>query len=140
MNKKDFTFTSFITVGVLILSITIPFIQSISYAEDGKFGGIGVKIAQIFDPDVESKIGPLVVLDVIKGSAASEHGVKRGDVITHINGEPTGEKAFKYLIFEKLRGRIDSKIDISIERAGVKLPINFTLTRVEIAYPAEHKK
>lgn len=140
MNKKNFTSISLISLVVLFLSITIPKIQSISYAEEEKFGGVGVSIAQIFDPDVENKIGSLVVLDVIKGNAASKHGIQRGDVITHIDGEPTKSKMFKYIIFEKMRGKTGSKVNLLIKRAGEKNPLNITLTRQEITYSPEKTK
>ncbi len=136
MSKKNFI--SVIMVIFLILSVSL--IWNTSYAAEEKFGGLGMKVAQLFDPDAENKTGSLVVLDVLDGTPASKSGVRRGDVITHIDGELTKGRMFKYLILEKLRGETGSEVDISIERAGVKTPLNFTLIRIEITYTPEKEE
>jgi len=137
MSRKFFI--PIIAVFFLMLSVSLPLMQGVSYAEEEKFGGLGMSVAQIFDPDVENKMGSLVVLDVLEGTPAAERGIQKGDVITQIDGEPTKGKTFEHLILEKLRGKIGSKVDIVVERAGVKTPLNFNLTRVEITYKPEQK-
>ncbi len=114
--------------------LSFPFIWNASYATEEKFGGLGLVVAQLFEQDAENKMGSLVVLDVFDGNPASKCGVQRGDVITHIDGEITKGKMFKYLILEKLRGKTGSEVEILIERAGVKKPLHFTMTRNEITY------
>lgn len=138
MNRNTLSPTYKVIAGSFILSIFILLIHNISDAKEENFGGIGVSIAQMFDPDVENKIGSLVVLDVFKGNAASMHGIKRGDIITHIDGESTKSKPFKYIIFNKMRGKIGSKINLEIKRTGVKTPLNIILTRQKISYSSEN--
>ncbi|MCI5221565.1 MAG: PDZ domain-containing protein [Candidatus Electrothrix sp. AR4] len=136
MNKKTFT----PIVAVIFLTLSFLSALSVAHATEDKFGGIGVKVSQIYDPGTENNLGILVVLDVLDETPASKSGIQKGDLITHIDGEPTKGKTFKYLMLKKLRGEIGSKTDISIERARVKTPLNFSLTRIEIIYPTEQKE
>ena len=136
MNKRIFTFT----VAVIFLSLSFASISNVAHATEDKFGGLGLKVTQIYEQGTENHMGSLVVLDVLDGTPASKSGIQRGDVITHIGSEPTKGKTFKYLIMEKLRGKIGSKADISIERARIKTPLNFSLTRIEITYTPEQKE
>lgn len=135
MNKRSFI--SIVAVFCLSLSLG-SFVRSVHAAED-KFGGLGLRVSQIYDPTTEDHLGPLVVLDLLDETPASKSGIQRGDIITHIDGEPTKGKTFKYLIVEKLRGKIGSKTDIAIERAGAEAPLDFALTRIEINSSPEHK-
>ena len=136
MNK----ITSISIVAVIFLTLSFWSALSVAHATENKFGGIGVKVSQIYDPDAKNNMGILVVLDVLDETPASKSGIQKGDLITHIDGEPTKGKTFKYLMLEKLRGEIGSKTDISIERARVKTPLNFSLTRIEIISPPEQKE
>ncbi|MCI5211974.1 MAG: PDZ domain-containing protein [Candidatus Electrothrix sp. ATG2] len=135
MNKKSFISI----VAVICLSLSLgSFVKGVHAAED-KFGGLGLRVSQIYDPDTEDHLGPLVVLELLDETPASKSGIQRGDIITHIDGEATKGKTFKYLILEKLRGKVGSQSNISIERAGVKAPLDFALTRIELNYSPEHK-
>ena len=133
MSKGTFIFI----VAVIFLSLSFGSISNVAHAKEEKFGGLGLKVAQIYEQGTENHMGSLVVLDVFDGTPASKSGIQRGDVITHVSSEPTKGKTFKYLIMEKLRGKIGSKADILIERAGVKTPLNFSLTRIEIVVPEQ---
>ena len=133
MNK--IFFISF--VAVIFLSLSSRAVLSVAHATEVKFGGLGLKVAQIYDQETGNHMGSLVVLDVLDETPAAKSGIQKGDVITHIDGEPTKGKTFKYLILEKLRGETGSKTDISIERAGIKAPMDFSLTRIEIIYSSE---
>jgi len=136
MNKR--TFISI--VAVIFLSLSFGSALSVAHATEDKFGGLGLKVAQIYEQETENHMGSLVVLNVLDETPASKSGIQKGDVITHIDGEPIKGKTFKYLILEKLRGEIGSKTDITIERAGVNTPLNFSLTRIEIIYSPEQKE
>ncbi|XOF32776.1 MAG: S41 family peptidase [Candidatus Electrothrix sp. YB6] len=135
MNKRISTSL----IAVIFLSLSLGSVFTVAQATKDTFGGLGLRVSQIYDPDTEDHLGPLVVLEVIDGTPASKSGIQRGDIITHIDGEPTQGKTFKYLILEKLRGEIGSAADIAIERAGVQTPLNFSLTRIEIVSSPEQK-
>ena len=108
MNKKSFISI----VAVICLSLSLgSFVKGVHAAED-KFGGLGLRVSQIYDPDTEDHLGPLVVLELLDETPASKSGIQRGDFITHIDGEPTAGKTFKYLILEKLRGKVGSQSNV----------------------------
>jgi len=135
MSSKNIAST--IAIAVLILTLFILPMRSSSCAAEEKFGGIGLSVAQLFSSAAENNMGSLIVLDVFKGTPASESGIQRGDVITHIDGELTEGRIFERLILERLRGKAGSNVEISIRRAGVEAPLLFTLTRIEIEYTPE---
>lgn len=135
MNKRSFISI----VAVICLSLSLVPVLGSAYAAENKFGGLGLRVSQIYNPDTEDHLGPLVVIGLLNETPASKSGIQRGDIITHIDGEPTEGKTFKYLILEKLRGEVGSQTDIAIERAGVTSPLEFVLTRIEINFSPEHK-
>ena len=51
-------------------------------------GGIGLEILQLYHHEREDRKGPIVVINVLPGGPAFVAGVERGDIITHIDGEP----------------------------------------------------
>ncbi len=126
-------------VATLFLASSFGGALTVTHAAEDKFGGLGLKVAQLFDQEAESHMGPLVILDVLDETPASKSGIQKGDIITQINGEPTKGKKFGYLIMEKLRGKIGTHADISVERAGIKEPLNFSLVRVEITFSPAQK-
>ncbi len=133
MTKKSFL----CAVSGLALFLFVSSANINVCAQEEKFGGLGLSVAQIYNQDGESNRGDLVVLDVIDETPAFNEGIHIGDVITHIDGEPVEGKEFEYLILEKLRGVVGSSIEIRIQRARVKEPLNFILTREEIVYSPE---
>ncbi|WPD21721.1 MAG: PDZ domain-containing protein [Candidatus Electrothrix aestuarii] len=126
---------------ILIVTTFLIFLcgVTLSHADGNKFGGLGLKVAQLYDPALKTHMGPLVVLDVLSEMPAETSGVQKGDVITHIDGEATQDNSFKYLIMEKLRGKVGSQAALSIERSGVSEPLNVSLTRVEISSSSKDK-
>ena len=105
--------------------ITLP-----SHAEQ-ELGGVGIIVAQLFDPKTDNNIGPLVVLKVFDNTPAAKQGVEKGDVITHIDGKPTAGEKFIKLVSEKLRGPIGTSLEITIRRTGEAKPFNLKLKREE---------
>ena len=73
------------------------------------YGGIGVMVT----PDN----GSFRVSGVLIGSPAEKVGVKKDDVITHVNGESVRGLTPEQVI-EKLRGPAHSKVDLTILRKG----------------------
>jgi len=75
-------------------------------ARDG-FGGIGVRIS-VEDEQVR-------VISVMHYTPAERMGLKTDDVITAINGEST-KGLNQQQVVERLRGPVDSKVDITVKR------------------------
>ena len=91
-------------------------------ARDG-FGGIGVRIS-VEDDQVR-------VTDVMHYTPAERMGLKIDDLIEEIDGQPTKGLNQKDVV-DRLRGSPDSKVDITIKRAGVQDPFLVSLTRAHV--------
>ena len=88
----------------------------------GKFGGLGVEVT------MES--GFVKVVSPIDDTPAHKAGLKAGDYITHIDGETVIGLNLNEAV-SKMRGKIGTKIKLSIRRANEK-PFDVTITRQEI--------
>jgi Caspase domain/PDZ domain len=73
------------------------------------YGGIGVLVT----PDN----GSTKVTEVLSGLPAEKVGIKKDDVITHVNGETLSGLTSEQVI-EKLRGPAHSEVDLTIMRKG----------------------
>ncbi|HIO82020.1 TPA: S41 family peptidase [Candidatus Poribacteria bacterium] len=93
-----------------------------------KFGGLGIRIY------VDK--GLVKILSVLPYTPAMKAGLQAGDYITKIGGEAIniGITSGKTLndVVSILRGRIGTKVTISIHRRGSSDPFDVTLTRGEI--------
>jgi len=84
----------------------------------GVFNGIGVSITM--------RNGFVTVVSPIEGTPAYKAGIKAGDKIVKVDGEPTKElrQAVKMI-----RGAKGTKVLVTIKREGVNEPIDFNLVR-----------
>ncbi|ACL04600.1 PDZ domain-containing protein [Desulfatibacillum aliphaticivorans] len=130
MRTKAF-YIPFFTVLAIIVLLGLPAVTGCS--QDQKFGGMGLNVGQLFDPNVFNHRGPLVVLDVLEGMPAKRVGVEKGDVITHINNEATEGIEFDKLIQEKMRGPVGESVTLTVKRASMEEKLIFTMTRVAVS-------
>jgi carboxyl-terminal processing protease len=93
-------------------------------SRDG-FGGIGVQL------DREDLTR---VVKVMPGTPAHRAGLKVADRIETIDGVPTGEIE-KSEITRRLRGPIDSRVDVTVARAGAPGPVPISMKRAFIVVP-----
>ena len=91
--------------------------------QKGSFYGIGVGIRSID--------GILTVISPVPGTPAARAGIRAGDIISEINGEPTENKPIEELM-KKLRGPKGTRVTITIVREGYSEPFQVTLVRDEI--------
>src|SRR3989304_3979013 len=91
--------------------------------QHGSFYGLGITIQSIN--------GTLTVISPIEGTPAFRAGLRAGDVISEIEGEPTKGQPTNILL-RKLRGPKGSKVTITVEREGYDTSLHFTLIRDEI--------
>jgi carboxyl-terminal processing protease len=89
----------------------------------GKFGGLGIEVG------IEE--GLIKVVSPIDDTPAQKAGIKAGDLIISLDGEPVREMSLTDAI-DKMRGEPGTDIDLSIRRQGEKELLEFTLTRAEI--------
>jgi carboxyl-terminal processing protease len=91
--------------------------------QHGSFYGLGITIQSIN--------GTLTVISPIEGTPAFRAGLRAGDVISEIEGEPTQGQPTNALL-RKLRGPKGTQVTITVEREGYNAPLHFTLVRDEI--------
>ena len=70
-------------------------------------------------------------MSAIEDTPAWKAGIKGGDVIALIDGEPTSNMTLDAAV-KKMRGKVGTKIKLTIARKGVEKPIDLTLTRAII--------
>ncbi len=91
----------------------------------GSFEGIGVSF-QIFKDTI-------LVIAQIPGGPSDKLGILAGDKIVKIDGEDaTGSKINNKFVFDRLRGKKGTKVNVSIFRKGKKDLIEYTITRDKI--------
>lgn len=99
--------------------------ESFSYMSEqtkGKFGGLGIEVTM--------DNGLVLVVSPIDDTPAAEAGIKSGDYITHIDGETVIGMNLNEAV-SKMRGKIGTKVKLSIRRANAK-PFDVALKREEI--------
>jgi carboxyl-terminal processing protease len=84
----------------------------------GEFTGIGISITM--------RGGSVTVISPIEGTPAYKAGIKAGDKIIKVDGEPTADlrEAVK-----KIRGPKGTKVVVTIVRKGLKEPLEYKLVR-----------
>lgn len=84
------------------------------------FGGIGVYVGM--------KNDKITIIAPIDGSVGSKAGLKAGDVIVKLNDESTANMTLDNAL-KIMRGEPGTEVRISVEREGVKDPIEYKLIR-----------
>jgi len=90
----------------------------------GEYSGIGVQ----FDI-IDNKI---VVLSPIEGTPAYRLGIRAGDKIFEIDGQPLKKGITNDDVFKALRGPTGSTVQVTIEREDEPEPLKFTIERAKI--------
>ncbi len=86
----------------------------------GKFGGLGIEVGM--------EAGVVKVISPIDNTPASRVGIKAGDYIVKINETQVQGKTLTEAV-DLMRGPVDSDIEITVRRRGVKKAIIFNITR-----------
>ncbi|CAN2039505.1 Carboxy-terminal-processing protease [Candidatus Magnetomoraceae bacterium gMMP-15] len=86
----------------------------------GEFGGIGIVITM--------KDDVLTVISPIEGTPAYRAGIKAGDKIIKVDGEPTRDLEMWEAV-RKMRGPKGTSVIITIVRDNIKKPIDFSIVR-----------
>ena len=89
----------------------------------GEFGGLGIEVTM--------ENGLVKVVSPIDDTPAFRAGVKAGDVVTHIDGDPVLGLTLAQAV-DHMRGPVDSKIVITVVRRGVDKSFDITITRAII--------
>jgi carboxyl-terminal processing protease len=86
----------------------------------GEFGGLGIEVT------MENQV--VKVISPIEDTPADRAGIKAGDYITHLDGEQVQGLTLAQAV-EKMRGRINSPIKLTVVREGVDQPLEITVVR-----------
>lgn len=93
---------------------------------DGHFEGIGIVITTRDDK--------LTIVSPIKGTPGDKAGLEAGDVITHVDDNPTSEMSQKKAV-DLMRGEEGTEVELTISREGEEEPLLFEITRANIEIP-----
>jgi C-terminal peptidase prc len=96
---------------------------------DPTYGGVGAYVHN--DPDNNKQF---TIMRPIWGGPIYRAGLQTGDMVTHIDGEPTLGVAVDDCV-RRLKGPAGTKVVISIFRPGWTEKKDFTLTRANITIP-----
>lgn len=94
--------------------------KSLLMTTSGEFGGVGIEVTPEF--------GILKIVSPIDDTPAAKAGIKSGDYIVAIDGKLVSEMTLQDAV-EKMRGKANSLVALTILRKGEKTPITFKLTR-----------
>jgi C-terminal processing protease CtpA/Prc len=114
---KNFVF--FLVILILPLSL------SSAGNAMSKFGGIGID-------GVPQANGEILVRQLVAGGPADLAGIRVGDVITRIGGKPVRAGNFQKVVKQQLRGRIGTKVQLTVRRPGQIRLLPFVVTRREL--------
>jgi carboxyl-terminal processing protease len=95
--------------------------------QHSKYYGLGIRVR----PLMRDKGRVVIVEPPALGSPAERHGLRAGDVITRIEGEPIDDWTSDEVV-SHLRGPRGTEVRITVERPGVRDPLQFVVDRDEI--------
>lgn len=93
----------------------------------GKFGGLGIEVV--------IQGNTIVVVEPLPNSPAEKAGLKPGDRLIRIHGEPIDPNALEEAV-SKLRGPVGSKIDVTLFRPASKQTFTVEMMRENIKVQA----
>lgn len=100
-------------------------VETMNAPLEGDFDGIGIEFT-IFKDTIE-------VVATVQGGPSEEVGIQSGDKIIAVDGKNiAGIKISNKSVFEYLRGKKGTKVQVTIKRRGQENPLDFTITRNKI--------
>ena len=97
--------------------------DSMRERQQGSFYGLGILVSK--------RSGELTVISPIDGTPAWRLGLRAGDVISTIEGEPTSTMTLDEAV-RKLKGPKGTQVNVHITRRGLDEPLKLAITRAEI--------
>lgn len=89
----------------------------------GEFGGLGIEVTM--------ENGLVKVVSPIDDTPAFHAGIQAGDYIVQLDGEPVLGLTLSEAV-DKMRGKVGTKIKVTINREGAEAPIDLTIERAII--------
>ncbi|MBN2241912.1 MAG: S41 family peptidase [Acidobacteria bacterium] len=95
--------------------------------QHSRYFGVGIRVRPLF-----RYRGRVVIVEPpVPGTPAEKRGLRAGDVIARIEGQPIDDWTSDEVV-ENLRGPRGTKVHISVERSGIPEVLEFTVERDEI--------
>lgn len=94
--------------------------EEMTVETSGEFGGLGIQVTM--------DNGLVKVISPIDDTPAFKAGVLADDIITHLDDEPVRGLTLSEAV-DKMRGRVNTKIMLTIVRKDVEQPIKVEITR-----------
>ena len=104
-------------------------VQSENQDLSGTFVGVGLSIVQ------DSKTRQFVIASVIPGSPAEKSGLKRGDIITAVNGTNTAGKDLNTVQSAIHNGNAGTSVTITVKRPSTNQTLTIKVTREQFDIP-----
>jgi carboxyl-terminal processing protease len=95
--------------------------------QHSKYSGLGISVR----PLLPNRGRHIIVAPPTIGTPAERKGLRAGDVITRIEGEPIDEWTTEEVV-SHLKGPKGTSVNITIERPGVDDPLKFKIERADI--------
>ncbi len=95
--------------------------------QHSKYFGLGIRVR----PLLRERGRVVIVEPPALGSPAERHGLRAGDVITRIEGESIDDWTSDEVVGH-LRGPRGTEVNITVERPGIREPLQFKIQRDEI--------
>jgi len=90
----------------------------------GEFGGLGIEVTM--------EDGLVKVISPMDGTPAARAGIQPNDLITHLDNEPVKGLTLEQAV-DKMRGPVNSSINLKISRKGVEKPVEVKIVREVIS-------
>ena len=97
--------------------------KSMNIQNKGEFGGLGIEVTM--------ENGVIKVVSPIDDTPAARAGIQSGDLIVEIDGKPVTGMSLNDAV-DKMRGKVDTDILLTVVRQGAKAPLKVKLTRAII--------
>ena len=98
--------------------------RSLREDQTGSYAGLGIQVQSMF-----GKV--TIVSRPFEGSPAEKAGLHVGDMITHVNNEPTAGLLVDEVV-KKLRGQPGTKVHVTISRPGEDKPFELDIVRQQL--------
>lgn len=105
--------------------------KNLKVQTNGEFGGLGITVGV--------KDGALTVIAPIEGTPADKAGIKAGDIILKIDEKSTLSMTIDEAV-SIMRGKVGTKIELTIVREGETKPIPISITRGIITIESVYAK
>lgn len=97
--------------------------------QHSKYFGLGIRVRALMPRSDKGRV--VIVEPPATGSPAEKRGLRAGDVITRVNGESIDDWTQDQVV-DHLRGPKGTTVDVTIERQGIRNPLQFKVERDEI--------